>query len=137
MRFIVLVFIILFFCCCHNNKKEEHTTDIKNSKITSIGFSARIIDFGNVSNDTNIVAVFYLKNIGKRELIIKEVEPECGCTGFLLEKYNVSPGDSTRLIINYNTKGQIKGFQRKAIIINSNTNKEYNTLFIRCNIVED
>jgi len=136
MRFIGLVLIFLVFLSCNNNK-EKQAADIQNSKMTSIGFSTRIIDFGNVSNDTNIVAVFYLKNIGKRELIIKEVDPDCSCTGFLLEKYNVSSGDSTRLIVNYNTKGQIKGFQRKAIIINSNTKKEYNTLFIRCNIIDD
>ena len=139
MRFIVLGLIILVFFSCHNTKKkkQKQATDIQDSKMTSIGFSARIIDFGNVSNDTNIVATFYIKNIGERQLIINEVSPDCGCTEYLLENHNISPNDSTRLIINYSTRGQMKGFQRKAIIVNSNTKKEYNTLFIRCNIIED
>jgi hypothetical protein len=135
----LLLFIALFKI--YSGKNEPHQNKAlqcsKDRTKTKIAFSKKTIDFGTISNDTNVTAVFYIKNIGKENLIINDVKPECSCTGFSIDSKNILSGDSTRLLINFSTKNKGTGIQKKAIIIKSNTEKEYNTLFIKCKILNE
>jgi len=130
----ILIMTILF-SCNNGSKKEISNKNSDESIKSSIGFSKKIIDFGILSNDTNVQAVFYIRNIGEANLIIKEVSPECSCTGYKLDNDTILPDNFTRLLVNFSTKDKGEGLQRKAIIIRSNTEKEYNTLFIKCKII--
>lgn len=136
MKWIVLITIISSVSGCNNWSKHETTN--KNSdedRKSIIEFSNKIIDLGTLSKDTNVDALFHIKNNGIVNLIIEDVSPECSCTGYKLDNDTIFPGDSTKLLVNFSTKGNGEGLQRKAIIIRSNTEKEYNTLFIKCRII--
>jgi len=128
---IIILVAILSYCNKASKQNTIHEFSIENTK-TRIEFSKRIIDFGALSNDTDVQAEFSIKNIGAVNLIIYEVSPECSCTGYKLDNDTILPGNFTKLLVNFNTKGKGEGLQRKAIIIRSNTEKEYNTLFIKC-----
>ena len=135
MKFLIqLTLILSLFSCCNNTSKRGINNKNSNNAIPVIEFSERIIDLGNLSNDTTIQATFYVRNVGLEKLIIKGIDMECSCTSYELENKMVLPGDSTKLMIKYNTTGKAPGFQRSAIIVESNTEKEFNTIFIRCNI---
>lgn len=131
----LLALLFFLFYSCNSKHKQYNITDRSNDTIMSnISFSKKIFDFGTVSNDTTLEAIFYIKNIGIENLIIKEVSPECSCTGYKLDNETVVAGDSTKLIVNFNTKDKGWGLQTKVIVIKSNTKKEYNTLIIKCKI---
>lgn len=135
MKFLIqLTLILSLFSCCNKTSKRGINNKNSNNAIPDIEFSERIIDLGNLSNDTNIQATFYVRNAGLEKLVIKGIDTECSCTSYELENNMVLPGDSTKLLIKYNTTGKAPGFQRSAIIVESNTEKEFNTIFIRCNI---
>jgi len=136
LRIVLFLFIVFQVDCC-NLASNQGTQNANDSLKSTIEFSKKVIDFGTLSNDTNVTAVFYIKNTGKPDLIIKEVEPECSCTGFKLDNDTILSNDSTRLLINFNTKGKGTGLLKKVINIRSNSEKEYNTLFIKCKIVEN
>ncbi len=136
LRFVLSLFIVCQVYSCNFAPEQKVTQNHKNSIKSTIGFSKKVIDFGTLSNDTNVTAVFYIRNIGKPNLIIKEVEPECSCTGFTLDNDTILSGDSTRLLINFNTKGKGTGLIKKVINIRSNSEKEYNALFFKCKIKE-
>ncbi len=131
------IFLIAFYVySCNIKNKHEISNEKVDNVQTQIGFSKKVIDFGTISNDTLVHAIFFVKNLGREKLIIKEVSPECSCTGFMLDTNIVLPGDSTKLSIDFNTKDKELGFQRKVISIRSNTEREYNNLFIKCSIKE-
>ena len=55
-------------------------------------------DFGYVPQRSKIAHVFWLKSVGDETLKITKVTPGCGCTKAPLEKSELAPGDSTRLV---------------------------------------
>ena len=136
IKYILLIIISSIYSCSNSSKQETSKKSSAEDIKSSIEFSKKIIDFGTLSNDTIVQALFYIKNIGIANLIIEDVSPECSCTGYKLDNNTILPGDSTKLLVNFSTKGKAEGLQRKAIIIRSNTEKEYNTLFIKCNIIQ-
>ncbi len=111
--------------------KNEFCTDKKGDKKTIVEFATRTIDFGVVSNDTLLQAMFNIKNSGLADLEISGVSPDCSCIEYELGNTTVQSGDSTDLIVNFIAKEGIPGMHRKAINIVTNTDKEYNTLFIK------
>ena len=125
-----LLLLVMFLFGC-NIKFEQKDSKKNQEKKTEIFFPKKVIDFGILPNDTNVEAIFHIKNLGSNKLIIKDVNPECGCTGHILQNKRVMPGDSTSLTVKLSTKNQMKGLHRKAIFIESNTEKEFNTLFMR------
>lgn len=137
IKYFLLIIIISSVYNCSNKPKQETTKMNSDEDIkSSIEFSKKIIDFGTLSNDTNVQALFFIKNIGIANLIIEDVSPECSCTGYKLDNDTILPGNSTKLLVHFSTKGKGEGLQRKAIIIRSNTEKEFTTLFIKCNIIQ-
>ena len=69
-------------------------------------------------------------------MIVKEVLPECFCITYIIEDDTILIGDSTSLRIKFDTYNNGIGPQGKSIIIRSNTEKEYNTLMIKYNILQ-
>lgn len=137
LRLTLLLSIVYQVYSCNFDTKQKVNKNHNDSIKSKIGFSKKVIDLGTLSNDTNVTAVFYIKNIGEPVLIIYNVEPECSCNGFSLENDTILSGDSTKLLVNFNTKGKGTGFIKKIINIRSNSIKEYNALFFKCKIKDN
>ncbi len=78
-----------------------------------------IYDFKEVPQNTKLKHEFVIKNEGTGTLEIKEVKPSCECTVIEPVVKKLEPGDSTILIVNFDTKGKI-GYQREHAYILSN-----------------
>jgi hypothetical protein len=133
--FLLVFFGLQIYSCNPKPKQNMGNCWIDESVKSKIGFSEKIINFGNLSSDTTVKAIIFIKNVGGTTLFIKEVSLECNCTKYKLENDSILVGDSTRLEIDFKTKGKGSGPQSKAIFIRSNTDKEYNTLVIKYNII--
>ena len=60
-------------------------------------------NFGKVSQQVTIYHTFWVKSTGDDTLVIKKVEPGCGCTKAPIQDTVLAPGDSTRLQIFFST----------------------------------
>ncbi|MFW5700169.1 MAG: DUF1573 domain-containing protein [Cyclobacteriaceae bacterium] len=110
---LIISFKYIFFCCNMRTEKEIKSNRSYAEELSIINFSTKEVDFGTISKDTVVDAIFYIKNSGQNTLFIKEVDPEFSCSSYELKNKIIEHGDSTRLKIIFNTKDKTQGFQRK------------------------
>lgn len=79
-------------------------------------------DFGTVKQGTKIEASYVIKNTGKRDLLIRDVQTSCGCTVAVPGDKIVKPGKSTTIKAVFNTRGY-HGTQNKLVMVISNDPK--------------
>ena len=88
----------------------------------SISFDKTHHDFGRITPDRKVAAKYRVTNTGNATLSITQVRPSCGCTGTVLGKWSMAPGESTELEATFDPKGQ-KGIVRKSIEVVCNDPK--------------
>ena len=76
-------------------------------------------DFGKLKSGTIVKYSFTIKNEGKKELIIRKVKASCGCTATQPETTHIKKGESTKINIEFNTRGR-RGHQNKNITVITN-----------------
>jgi hypothetical protein len=76
-------------------------------------------DFGDIKQGEKVSHTFVLSNGGGDLLKISDVKASCGCTAAAPEKKELAPGESTNLIVTFNSTGRM-GKQSKTIRIFSN-----------------
>lgn len=76
-------------------------------------------DFGDITQGEKVSHTFVLSNGGGDALIISDVRASCGCTAAAPEKKELAPGESTNLLVTFNSANR-KGIQHKTVRIFSN-----------------
>lgn len=84
-----------------------------------IEFSLTKYNFGKVEQGEKASYDFKFSNTGTDALIIEEVRSSCGCTATKPSKKNLSPGESGKIGVTFNTKGYA-GNVRKTVTVRSN-----------------
>lgn len=105
-NFFVLIIALTQICCAQADAPKisvDHAT----------------FDFGKVKHGEIVKHSFVIKNEGGSALIIKKVNASCGCTAANPEKRELSPGESTKINVEFHTEGR-SGLQKKYIYIESN-----------------
>lgn len=82
---------------------QEYQTEIWSisAKTTSIETEKDSIVLGTVKYNEKRDIVFRIKNTGIEPLIIKNVEPSCGCTSANWDKHPVKPGNTTEISLTF------------------------------------
>lgn len=62
-----------------------------------------VYDFGHVLEGTQVKHEFTIKNTGRADLIIGQVQSSCGCTVAQTEKKRLAPGEETQLPVTFDT----------------------------------
>ncbi len=75
--------------------------------------------FGDIAEGITVSHKFVIFNKGDEVLIIKNVRAACGCTAVQPEKTELKPGESTTILVEFNTIGR-NGIQNKAVYVTSN-----------------
>jgi hypothetical protein len=78
------------------------------------------IDFGRVDRGQLATRQVTLKNIGNQKLTLGSIDVSCGCTGTVISKKELKPGDTTSLLITFNSS-TFNGPVQKSLTINSNS----------------
>ncbi|MDH3269285.1 MAG: DUF1573 domain-containing protein, partial [Ignavibacteria bacterium] len=76
-------------------------------------------DFGDIKQGDKVSHTFVLTNNGGDLLKISDVKASCGCTAAAPEKNELTPGESTNLVVTFNSAGRM-GKQSKTVRIYSN-----------------
>lgn len=80
---------------------------------------AGLLDFGNISATASTDREVVLTNAGKKELVLKAIQPNCTCVTASASKSSLKPGETATLRITFNPSGR-RGTQNKAVTIYSN-----------------
>jgi hypothetical protein len=94
-------------------------------------------DFGDIHQGVKLSHDFTVKNAGNSDLIIREINPSCGCTAAVLEDPVIPPGKQTAIRVTFDTTG-FAGNKSKTVRIYSNDPaRSSEVLRIKANIVPE
>lgn len=121
------------------NKKNKVTPIAEQTEVNTDKFAKFILeekehDFGVVNeNGGMLVHDFSIKNVGTIPLIIKDIQPECGCTRSEWTTQPIAPGSVGNVRAIYNPAGRPGAF-RKYITVFTNTEVEKSQIFVKGNV---
>lgn len=100
-----------------------------------IGIQQLQHDFGNINQGDVVTHTFVISNNGGDLLKILDVKASCGCTAANPEKKELKPGESTNIVVSFNSKGR-KGPQTKTVTVTTNDpEKQTVSLTFKGNVV--
>ena len=92
-------------------------------------------DFGNINQGDVVTHTFVISNNGGDILKILDVKASCGCTAANPDKKELKQGESTNIVVSFNSKGR-KGPQTKTVTVTTNDPEKQNVaLTIKGNVV--
>ncbi|NQU08946.1 MAG: DUF1573 domain-containing protein [Candidatus Abyssubacteria bacterium] len=99
----------------------DETTPVadKSERAPSLVFSETEHDFGEMKQKQSAKHIFRFKNEGNALLVIDKVKATCGCTGTLLSKDEIQPGEEGEINVTFKT-GMSSGKKKKQIYVYSN-----------------
>jgi hypothetical protein len=87
-------------------------------KVPVLSVETGSLDFGNFKMGSTVQKTIKLRNTGKKELLIRYVQPNCPCLTVATDKQKAKPGDEIKVTISWKSEGK-HGSQNKAITIYS------------------
>jgi hypothetical protein len=148
MKFLKLlpICIVLLMVACKNEPKIDAngtvtpgttTTEQKAEEparpLSAIEIKADTYDFGKIKDGAVVEHVFKFKNIGKNDLVLKDVKASCGCTTPTWPKEPIAPGAEGEIKAAFNSTGKSSGSGEvmKTITITANTDPGQSFLYIK------
>lgn len=143
MRYsLALITIVIVLTAC--SRQTEIKTDIvENSatlenpeelnRLAKFKFEETEVDFGSINEGEIVEHTFKFKNVGNEDLIITNVQTSCGCTASNWPRNAISPGETSELLVSFNSQGK-KGLNTKEITVIGNTRPTQTILIIKANV---
>jgi hypothetical protein len=94
-------------------------------------FPATVFNFDTLSPEFPVSNNFQIRNNGKSDLIIRDVNASCGCTAVKPIKNILAPGDSTNIEDVFNPKDQKGDFNKGITVITNDPKLSRQYLWIR------
>lgn len=101
----------------------------KSSPETTVAIDTMLKDFGEVAQYSTAEAVFSIKNTGKNDLVLRDVDTDCHCTIASWDSLPVPPGKSAKIKVNFDTK--TFGFFQQTVNATLNTKEKVVSFLIR------
>ncbi len=85
-------------------KKEVKKAPKKRAKMH---FPEKVYDYGFIMQGDTVQHDFYFKNVGNDDLVIRRVEPSCGCTVPIYPKDPIAPGEDGKISVTFKSAGKL------------------------------
>ena len=122
-----ITFASFFIIACNNvdkNKlspgKNGTAVNDDTSKYTTIQWIDSVKNYGKITEGQKLDVAFRFKNTGDKPLIIRSVQPGCGCTETSEIKEPIAPGTEGIIKASFNSSGRT-GVNNKDIYVDANT----------------
>jgi len=117
---------------------DDNTTDPTKqadyvSKLTRILFTDNSYDFGLIDEGDVVNTSFEFKNVGDKDLVIKNCTGSCGCTVAEWPKEPIKPGMKGNIKVQFNSTGK-RYKQQKNITVVANTDPSNQMLYINADV---
>lgn len=114
MKFLIQIFILILFVSSGFSQDESTNKKAK----AEIMFEKTIHNFGKIEYDKEVTYHFEFKNVGKKALVIQNLETSCGCAIADKPEYPIKPKETACITVVYTADEEGK-FQ-KSIKVYSN-----------------
>ena len=84
-----------------------------------VSIPVKVFNYDTISSGNKVYHEFPVYNLGEGDLNIRAVKPTCGCTAVMPQKNILSPGDSTNIIVEFNSLGFL-GENKKGVTVITN-----------------
>ncbi|MBZ0181252.1 MAG: DUF1573 domain-containing protein [Melioribacteraceae bacterium] len=91
-------------------------------------------DFGTVSEGKVLELDVDFKNVGKDELVVKDVKSSCGCTAALLSSKKLKPGETGKIKIELDTSDRVGKFTRTVTLYTNEPDLGQQTITLFVNV---
>ena len=126
MKSIVALFAaIVLMTACQNQAQEKSATntsavadDPKDN--TTIQWLDSAKDMGKITEGQKLEVAFRFRNTGNKPLIIKNVQPSCGCTVADTPKEPIAAGEEGVIKAVFDSNGK-SGMNHKTLMVSANT----------------
>ncbi len=100
-------------------------------------FNEKEYNFGRVLKGDTVKTTFVLKNEGKNSLIIRKIQPSCGCTASKVDKMEIAAGESATITVEFNTLGREGEDLKTLTIITNDPTHPVSKIYLKGTIVEN
>lgn len=137
---LITISIVLTACSRQTEIKTnivENSATLQNpeelNRLAKFKFEETEVDFGSINEGEIVEHTFKFKNVGNEDLIITNVQTSCGCTASNWPRNAISPGETSELLVSFNSQGK-KGLNTKEITVIGNTRPTQTILIIKANV---
>jgi hypothetical protein len=123
--------LAVFIISCNKNQPKNKKTVAEG--ITEFEFNKEIHNFGSLNAGEIVIFNFVFKNMGKNNLIITNIESDCGCINANYKSDPIMPGNEGFIEVRFNSSG-LFGKQYKSIAVNVNTKEKIKYLAVVADI---
>ncbi len=109
------LFVLLILTGCWAQNQQNINSTMQEEKKT---LDPNTWDFGFIKKDEIVTHDFEIKNNLPGALTIKDVTTSCGCTVSAVRKKALTPGESTQVTVQFNSKGY-KGETSQFVYVNT------------------
>ena len=127
-----LVMALLMVSFSFAQVAEEDLSDL----ITTMEFEESTFDFGTIVSGEKVSFFAEFKNTGDSPLVIKSAKGSCGCTIPQWPKEPIMPGETSQMLIEFNSKNK-QGLTTKRVTITANTEPAQTFLTVTGTIEKD
>ena len=118
--FSLFVVSALSFVSCGNKGKDNIDISVVEKQAT-IKFENDILNLHTIKDGERVTGSFKFKNVGKNDLVISDVQVNCGCTVADYPKEAIKPGGTGMISVTYDSKGARGMRIEKNVTVYSNT----------------
>ena len=117
-------------------------TPVPAGPLTTMTIEEVTHDFGTITDGDKVRHAFKVKNTGAEPLLISQCKGSCGCTAPTCPKTPVAPGESTEIVVEYNSKGKSSNKEggkadTKFVNVTANTEPAQTRLTIKALVMPD
>lgn len=101
----------------------------KDTTYAELKFDSQIHDFGDSKKGDVLTSKFKFKNTGEQTLIIEEIEADCGCLNYTLDKMVYEPGEEGVITITLNTEN-LQGLSVRKLVLKANIENQHKEITV-------
>lgn len=131
--YLSIVFCVASFLLYYTNKISQNDPVVPKTKTTSIKVAHTLLDVGENQIHSPVTGKFTVYNVGKENLFITDVKPDCHCTAVDFPKKAILPKDSAIVFLKYDAANP--GVFQSSAIMSTNSEPTATILVMRGYIV--
>jgi hypothetical protein len=134
----LIIFIAVLAGCTGKTQKSSDNTLSASSDTGKAVITFREYEhqFGKVDEGEKVGCIFTFENTGTSDLVILSAATTCGCTVPDYDRKPVSPGETGKLEVIFDTSGR-NGIQSKVITVRSNASNPVVMLKITAEVINN
>jgi hypothetical protein len=130
---IIILLIVTIIIAFYLGKRREinNVLNPNNVKVKALNSN---FEFNQINKNDTLKYTFYIKNLSKNDLIIKNALSNCGCTISNFDKAPVKQNDTAKIFVKFipNKVGKTE----KNIVVEANTSPPFTVLTLKGNVIE-